>query len=151
MADSKVTSMTSASSLASTDVMYVVKPATSPYDHKVTIANLFGGIPAPVTFENLVMFGGSKQSVSNGGSVDTTKTITVISEPDGSYSLTIGAGTEGQTKFIVMSSNTAGHAIVLTGDIGHTAIQFDMTGATAQLLFVGNKWYFVGGTATVVE
>ena len=48
MADSKVTAMIAATSVSPTDVLYLVKPNTSPYDHKVTVANLFGGIPVPV-------------------------------------------------------------------------------------------------------
>lgn len=150
MADTKITGMTSASELASTDVMYVVKPSTSPYDHKVTIANLFGGIPSPVTFENLVMFGGTPQTLQNGGVISTTTNVTVVDSPDGAHPMTISGGTEGQTKFILMTSNSAGHACVLTGDLGHSSIQFDKTGATAQLIYINSRWHFVGGTATVV-
>jgi len=56
MADSKVTAMNPATEVASADVIYLVKPNTSPYDHKITIANLFGGIPVPVVLEDKLDF-----------------------------------------------------------------------------------------------
>ena len=116
MADSKVTTMQAATEISSADVLYLIKPSTSPYDFKVTIANLFGGIPVPATFEKPVNLSGTIQTLTggSGAAIDITKTVTKVVNPDGSGVLTITAGTEGQIKIIVMTSNPAGHALALT-------------------------------------
>ena len=149
MADSKVTAMTTATSVSPTDVLYLVKPSTSPYDHKVTIANLFGGIQVPVVLQDDLILGGTAQTLSSGGSISVSTLVTKITSPDAAGTLTIPDGTEGQIKVIAMISNAASHALTINSNIGHSSIVFDSAGDTAILIFLGGNWYFLGGTATV--
>lgn len=149
MADSKVTAMTPASEIASGDWLYLVKPTTSPYDHKLSIANLFGGIPVPVILEDKLVMGGTPQSLSAGGAISLTTSVTKIASPDNSGTLTIAAGQEGQVKVIIMTANAGSHTLTINANIGHTSIAFSQPGHTATLMYMGTKWYFIGGTATV--
>ena len=149
MADSKLIALTTASSLVATDLMYVVKPATSPYDHKVTIANLFGGIPVSVVLNNKLVLSGTTQTLTSAGAINTTALITKITSPDGPGTLTIADGVEGQVKVVVMISNTGGHNLTISSNIGHSSIVFNSAGDTANLIFLSGNWYFLGGTASV--
>lgn len=150
MADSKVTAMQAATDANSADVLYLVKPTTSPYDYKITIANLFGGIPSPVVLEDKLVFGGTPQTVSAAGAaISITTNVTKITSPDNTGTLTIADGVDGQIKTIIMVSNTGNHTLSITSNIGHSSIAFNSVGDTATLMFMGTVWYFIGGTATV--
>ena len=149
MADSKVTAMNPATSVSATDVLYLVKPSTSPYDHKVSVTNLFAAIPVPVKLDNTLTFGGTIQTLSSAGAISVTSLITRINSPSGAGTLTIADGVEGQIKVIVMVSNSASHALTLNSNIGHSSIVFNSAGDTATLMFLAGNWYFLGGTATV--
>lgn len=149
MADSKVTAMQPATEANSADVLYLVKPNTSPYDHKITIANLFGGIPVPVVLEDKLVLSGTPQTISAAGAISITTNVTKITSPDGNGTLTIADGVDGQIKTIIMVSNAAGHTLSITSNIGHSSITFNSAGDTATLMFMGTVWYFIGGTATV--
>lgn len=149
MADSKVTAMQPATEVNSADVLYLVKPSTSPYDHKITIANLFGGIPVPVVLEDKLVLSGTPQTLAAAGAISTTTNVTKITSPDNSGTLTIADGIEGQIKTIIMVSNAGNHTLSITSNIGHSSIVFNQAGDTATLMFQGTVWYFIGGTATV--
>jgi hypothetical protein len=149
MADSKLIALTTASSLVATDLMYVVKPATSPYDHKVSIANLFGGIPVSVVLNSKLVLSGTTQTLTSAGAINVTSLITKITSPDGPGTLTIADGVEGQVKVVVMISNTGQHNLTISSNIGHSSIVFNSAGDTANLIFLTGNWYFLGGTATV--
>lgn len=149
MADSKVTAMQPATEANSADVLYLVKPNTSPYDHKITIANLFGGIPVPVVLEDKLVLSGTPQTISAAGAISITTNVTKITSPDSNGTLTIADGVDGQIKTIIMVSNAASHTLSITSNIGHSSITFNSAGDTATLMFMGTVWYFIGGTATV--
>jgi hypothetical protein len=149
MADSKVTAMNPATSVSATDVLYLVKPSTSPYDHKVSVTNLFAAIPVPVKLDNTLTFGGTIQTLSSAGAISVTSLITRINSPSGAGTLTIADGVEGQIKVIVMVSNSASHALTISSNIGHSSIVFNSANDTATLMFLAGNWYFLGGTATV--
>lgn len=149
MADSKVTAMTTATSVSPTDVLYLVKPSTSPYDHKVTVANLFGGIPVPVVLADDLILGGTVQTLTSAGAISVSTLVTTITSPDGPGILSIPDGVNGQIKVIVMLSNNASHALTINSNIGHSSIVFNSAGDTANLIFLSGNWYFLGGTATV--
>jgi hypothetical protein len=149
MADSKVTAMTAATSVLGTDVLYLVKPATSPYDHKVTVANLFGGIAVPVVLQDDLILGGTVQTLTSAGAISIATLVTKITSPSGAGTLTIADGVDGQIKVIIMVSNSASHALTISSNIGHSSIVFNSVGDTANLIFLTGNWYFLGGTATV--
>lgn len=148
MSDTKVTAMTPATSVSPTDVLYLVKP-TTPFDHKVTVANLFGGIPVPVVLEDDLILGGAVQTMTSAGAISVSTLVTRITSPDGAGTLSIPDGTDGQIKVIIMTSNPASHALSITSNIGHSSIVFNSSGDTATLIFMTGNWYFLGGTATV--
>ena len=52
---------------------------------------------------------------------------------------------------IIMSSNSGGHTIQLSGANVVNTISFDAAGESATMLYdTGlSKWYFIGGSATV--
>jgi hypothetical protein len=141
--------MTAATSVLGTDVLYLVKPATSPYDHKVTVANLFGGIAVPVVLQDDLILGGTVQTLSSAGAISIANLVTRINSPDGAGTLTIADGVDGQIKVIVMVSNAGSHALTISSNIGHSSIVFNSAGDTANLIFLAGNWYFLGGTATV--
>lgn len=149
MADSKVTALNTAASVSPTDVLYVVKPSTSPFDHKVTIANLFGGIPVPVVLEDDLILGGTVQTLSSAGAINVSTLVTRINSPSGAGTLSIADGTDGQIKVVIMVSNAANHALTINSNIGHSSIVFNSAGDTAALIFLAGNWFFLGGTATV--
>lgn len=149
MADSKVTAMQPATEANSADVLYLVKPNTSPYDHKITIANLFGGIPVPVVLEEKFALGGTPQTLSSAGAISIVTNVTKITSPDANGTLTIADGVDGQIKTIIMVSNAGNHTLSITSNIGHSSVAFNSAGDTATLMFQGTSWYFIGGTATV--
>ena len=149
MADSKVTAMTAATSVLGTDVLYLVKPATSPYDHKVTVANLFGGIAVPVVLQDDLILGGTVQTLTSAGAISIATLVTKITSPSGAGTLTIADGVDGQIKVIIMVSNSASHALTISSNIGHSSIVFNSAGDTANLIFLTGNWYFLGGPATV--
>ena len=149
MANIKVTAITAATSVLGTDVLYLVKPATSPYDHKVTVANLFGGIAVPVVLQDDLILGGTVQTLSSAGAISIANLVTRINSPDGAGTLTIADGVDGQIKVIVMVSNAGSHALTISSNIGHSSIVFNSAGDTANLIFLAGNWYFLGGTATV--
>jgi len=149
MADSKVTAMTAATSVLGTDVLYLGKPATSPYDHKVTVANLFGGIAVPVVLQDDLILGGTVQTLTSAGAISIANLVTKITSPSGAGTLTIADGVDGQIKVIIMVSNSASHALTISSNIGHSSIVFNSAGDTANLIFLTGNWYFLGGTATV--
>lgn len=149
MADSKVTNMTPATSVSPTDVLYLVKPNTSPYDHKVTLANLFGGITTPAVFENKMVMGGAVQTLTAAGAISLDSLVTKIVSPDSNGNLIIADGVDGQIKVIIVSANAMNATLSLVDNIAHSSISFSQVGHTAILMFNGTKWYFIGGTATV--
>jgi len=149
MADSKVTNMPPATETASADLLYLVKPSTSPYDHKITIANLFGGIPVPVVVEDKLVLGGAVQTLTAAGAILLTSPVTKIVSPGANGTLTIADGVDGQIKTIILQTNANNKTVSLTSNIGHTSIAFSQAGHTATLMFLGTVWYFIGGTATV--
>ena len=64
---------------------------------------------------------------------------------------TMPTGLDGQIKIIIMSSNSGGHTINVSGANVQGVISFDAAGESATMLYdTGlSKWYFIGGSATV--
>lgn len=146
MADSKVSALDAATSIASADIMYLVQSST---DKKVSVANLFADIPVAVKASGKFSYGGTAQTLTSAGAVSITTTVTKITNPDGAGTLTIVDGTDGQIKVIIMTANSGSHAMTISSNIGHSSIVFNAAGKTATLMFNGTVWYFIGGTATV--
>lgn len=146
MADAKVSELTSATSAGGSDVFYVVQSNTS---KKITAANLFGNISNPTLTGN-VFIGGTPQSLGAPGIISITTPITHLSSDAIGGTLQIPTGTQGQTKFLVMTATEGGAYTVATSNVaGNATITFDNVGDTSTLLFTNSKWFVVGGTANV--
>jgi hypothetical protein len=84
--------------------------------------------------------------------VSVAKTVTILSNPGASGTLTIGTGSTGQIKIIVMTANTGSRTLTLDdSDLGHDTVAFNNAGDTSTLIYIGSKWWQIGGTATVTN
>ena len=147
MADSKVSDMTAATSAAGADQLYLVQSSVS---KSITAANLFGYINTPAVFNDKLVIG-DHDTVTAAGVISVDTNVTFINGPSGPGACTIGSGTDGQVKIIIMSSNTGGHDITLGGSNVANGVTFNASGKSATLLYDAGltKWYFIGGSATV--
>lgn len=145
MADSKVSELTSATSVGGSDLLYLVQSNTS---KKVTADVLFDNI-ANSTLKGTINLDPTVQLLAAGGIVNITNTITHLAVDASNANLTIPAGSTSQLKILTMIS-TAGGAYKLTGNIAGSAnVIFNQVGDTATMLYTNNKWHVIGGTADV--
>ena len=146
MADSKVSELTSATSVGVADFLYLVQSDTS---KKVTAAVMFAHA-ANVTLKGNINLDSSVQTISTAGTmVDLTKPVTHLAADASGGSIAIPAGTVNQIKYITMIS-TSGGSFAISANIANTqTITFSAVGKTAQLLYTNGKWHMVGGTATI--
>jgi hypothetical protein len=146
MADSKVSELTSATSVGGSDMLYLVQSNTS---KKVTAATLFANA-ANVTLKGNVNLDSSVQLLAAPGIIDLTKPVTHLSSDASGGTLTIPTGTTNQVKIIVMTATTGG-SYTISSNLSITgSIVFNSKGDTATLLYTNNQWYMIGGTADIV-
>jgi len=146
MADAKLSELTAATAAAGDDSLYMVQSSAS---RKITIADFFGDVSTPVKFSDTISITDSNTQPS-AGAISLSTNITYISDPDGSGNCTLEAGSDGQIKIVIMTSNSGGHTITLNASstvVGNAT--FTDAGHSATLLYTNSKWYFIGGTATV--
>jgi hypothetical protein len=145
MADSKVSELTSATSVGGSDLLYIVQSNTS---KKVTADVLFDNI-ANSTLKGTISLDSSVQLLASGGIVNVTNTITQLVADSSNSTLTIPAGGVNQLKILTLVGNSGG-SYKLTGNIAGSAnVIFDQVGDTATMLYTYSKWYVIGGTANV--
>jgi hypothetical protein len=146
MADSKVSELTAASSVGGSDLLYLVQSNTS---KSITAANFFANA-GNVVLKGNVAYDPSVQLLASPGIVDISKTVTHFASDASGGVCTIPTGKTNQIKIIVMISNSGGTFTINNANIGASAnVVFNATGDTATLLFTNNKWFMVGGTATL--
>ena len=147
MADSKVSDLTAATQAAAADQMYLVQSSTS---KSITAANLFGYINTPAVFNDKIVVG-DHDTITAAGVISTDTNVTFINDPSGAGACSIGAGTDGQIKIVIMSSNSGGHSITITGSNVSNTVTMLASGSSATLLYDAGltKWYFIGGNFTV--
>ena len=147
MADSKVSELTAATSVAATDKLYLVAGSDS---KNITIANVFATVPTPASFAGKFSIAGTPDTITAPGVISVATNTTLITNPSGNGNCTIGAGVAGQIKNIIMTSNTGSNTVTLQdSQLGHSSIAFVNAGDTAQIIYLNDKWYRIGGTATV--
>ena len=148
MADSKLSELTAATSVAAADTFYLVQSSTS---KGVTAANLFADVATPISFSDKVSIADA-DTVTGPGVVSVATNVTRLTNPGTGGTLTIGAGTEGQLKIIVMDGNSSAVTLTLDdSDLGHDTITFNNAGDTATLIYTNSKWWMIGGTDTVAN
>lgn len=146
MADAKVSELVTATSLGGSDLLYLVQTNTS---KKITAATLFANA-ANVNLSGVTTLGGTPQSLGAPGIININTPITQLSADAIGGTLQITAGSNGQVKFLVMTSTAGGSYTINNANISANAnVVFSSAGHTAQLLFTNSKWFVVGGTANV--
>ena len=147
MADSKVSDLTAATSIGGSDLFYVVQSNLS---KNVTAATVFANA-SNVTLKGTIGIDTSVQQLSSPGIVDLSKPITQLSADATGGTIVITRPEINQFKYIVMTSTAGGSYTISGGNVaGSQTITFSNVGDTATLLYVNNKWFMVGGTATIV-
>ena len=147
MADSKVSELTAATSAAAADSVYLVQSGAS---KSLTNAALFGAIDTPVVFKDKISIG-DHDTVTAAGAIQLSTNVTWINDVSSAGECTLAAGSDGQIKIIIMSSNAGSHTVTLANANTAQSISFSAAGHSATLLYDSGlaKWYFIGGTATV--
>lgn len=148
MADVKVTDMSAATSVNSADVLYCVQSNT---DKQLSVSTLLGNLPnTPLKVGGLFVLASPVQQLNGAGVITVTQTLTLLTSQTGATNaLTINNGTiDGQIKLLV-HTNGVGTNTLSGGNVGATSIEFNRPGHTAQLMWQGNKWWVIGGTATI--
>lgn len=145
MADSKVSELTSATSVGGSDLLYLVQSGTS---KKVTAATVFANA-ANVTLKGNINLDPSVQLLATPGIIDTTKPITHLAVDATGGNCSIPAGTPGQIKIVCMIADSGG-MMHIRGNIANNAnVEFSQVGHTATMLYTNNKWFVIGGSAVV--
>jgi hypothetical protein len=147
MADSKVSDFSAATSVNPTDVLYLIQGSN---DRKISMSTLLANLPNGLTkFSGLVALAmNGAQTLVGSGVIQTTQTLTLISNTGTLGSLTINDGSiEGQLKLIMFTGGSANST--LTNKISATSIVFNKTGHTSLLIWFNSKWWILGGTAIV--
>ena len=145
MADSKVSELTTATSVGGSDLLYLVQSNTS---KKITAATLFANA-GNVTLRGNVVFDPSVQLLASPGIIDLSKTVTHLSSDASGGTLVIPSGSTNQIKILTMISNSGG-TLAIRANIANSAnVEFNSVGDTATLLYTDNKWFMIGGTASL--
>ena len=145
MADSKVSELTTATSVGGSDVLYLVQSSTS---KKVTAATLFANA-ANVTLKGNINLDSSVQLLSSPGVIDTTKPITHLNSDASGGTLVIPSGTTNQIKVVAMIATSGGTYTISSNIAGNANVIFNSVGDTATMLFTNSKWFVIGGTASL--
>ena len=158
MADKKITALTDlGNAIAGEDLLHVIDdPAGTPVNKKVSVANLFNNIPTYIALD------GTAQTITGSVAPNTTTSITLVDLSGVSTSTTatgtLGDGTNGQVKIIVMTTapSTGSSYRVTVTNWGSTAtgsaqLQFNAIGESATCLFTNNKWYVIASNGSVVN
>lgn len=147
MADSKLSELTSATSAGASDTTYLVQSSVS---KQITVQNLFGNVSTPVQFTNSIQIG-DHQTMTAVGAISTAYNVTYLNDVSAGGTCSLGTGLDGQVIIIIMSSNSGGHTVQISGANVAQTISLDAAGESATMLYdTGlSKWYFIGGSATV--
>jgi len=145
MADKKITALTAATSMASTDLSHIVTAvSTTPTNKKITVANVFNKIP---TFLGI----NSVETVTTATALSLTTGISLIS---GAATSLADSTTTGQLKIICATGVGTTTDVDLTTTLGAgVTYTFQTVGETLTLLWTGAAWAVlsISGNATVTN
>jgi hypothetical protein len=158
MADKKITALSDlGNAIASEDLLHVIdSPSGTPVNKKISVANLFNNIPTYIALD------GTAQTITGSVSPNTTTSITLVDLSGVSTSTTatgtLGDGTNGQVKIIVMTtapSSSSSYRVTVTNwgstATGTAQLQFNAIGESATCIFTNNKWYVIASNGSVVN
>ena len=147
MADSKVSALTAATTVGGSDQLYLIQSSAS---KSVTADVLYESIINPTLSGNITI-GDSRQTLGSTGIISNTLPVTILNLPgtDGVCSIHNGK-TDGQIKTILVGANAGGTFTLNRANVaGNANVQFFASGQTATLMYQGDKWFVIGGTANV--
>lgn len=101
-----------------------------------------------LSVNGVVAYSGPAQLLTGAGAVNTYTSVTHV-VTTGANALTLGNGSDGQVKYIVMKTDGGDGTLTPSNFASGTTITFNDAGDSANLLFTNGKWHFMGGTATV--
>lgn len=145
MADSKVSELVSATTVAGKDLLYLVQTNTS---KNLPVATLFENA-ANVTLKGNVNFDSTIQLLASPGIIDLKKPVTHLSSDSSGGTVVIPAGTVNQVKIIAMIATSGGTYTISSNIANNASVVFNNVGDTASLMFTNNKWFVIGGTASL--
>ena len=148
MADSKVSALTAATTIGGTDQLYLVQSSTS---KSVTASIIYANIDNP-TLSGNINVGDTRHELSAPGIISNVLPVTLLSVGATDGELVIHPGkANGQIKFILTTAASGGTYYINRSNIaGNSNVQFDSIGDTATLMYQGDDWFMIGGTANVV-
>jgi hypothetical protein len=148
MADSKVSALTAATSVGGSDQLYLIQSSAS---KSVTADVLYSSISNPTITGNVVI-GDTRQNLNSPGVISNILPVTLLTVGGTDGVLSIHPGVEdGQVKIILTTAAAGGTYYINRANIaGNANVQFDTIGDTATLMYQGNDWFMIGGTANVV-
>jgi hypothetical protein len=145
MAKLKISELTAATATNPNDLLYLVQTNTS---KSITVANFLADLTDP-NLQGNIKITGTPQTLTSGGVVDLTTPTTYLSIGGTPATITIPNGANGQIK-ILLTTVHAGGSYTLSSNVANNAnIIFNNVGDTATLMYNNNKWFMIGGTATV--
>ena len=147
MADSKVSALTAATTVGGSDQLYLIQSSTS----KSVTADVFYQSIINPTLSGNITIGDTRQTIGSAGVISNTLPVTIINLPGTDGVCTIHNGkTDGQIKTILIGANAGGTFTINRANIaGNANVQFFASGQTATLMYQGDKWFVIGGTANV--
>ena len=158
MADKKITALSDlGNAIASEDLLHVIDdPAGTPVNKKISVANLFNNIPTYIALD------GTAQTITGSVAPNTSTSISLVDLSGVSTNTTatgtLGDGTNGQVKIIVMTSapsSGSSYRVTVTNwgstATGSAQLQFNAIGESATCIFTNSKWYVIASNGSVVN
>ena len=145
MAKLKVSELVAATATNETDELYLVQNGTS---KKITVSNFFADISNPSINGN-VKLSGTPTVLSSPGYVSLSNHTTFLNIDAVGGNIVLPNGSTGQIKMLLANVSAGGTYTLSANVAGNKTIRFANVGDTATLMYTDNKWFVIGGTASI--